>query len=237
MIRRLSKLYRWMRDGLAGTVVASSWALLWLLWPMGRPAKPPEVPGCAAEVSYVRMPAGDTRFRVMPDQFARPPLAGFGIADSIEGMMSEAPEPELPRPDFLERTPEDASRLLDGGRDLLAARIETMPSRYRYVSGAGPVFVSKAAPARGVHADLSHELESAGFQLPSPETMSGKGQKRWMVRAYLDVHPGGWVEHVMLETPCEDSAVNAMLTRYLLQGSVRKAGKSLSGRVTVTFVP
>ncbi len=237
MADRLRKLYHWSRDGLGSTIVALSWVLLWLLWPTGRPALPPKRPSRPAAISYVREPVSDARFRVMPDQFARAQLAVFGIADRIEGMMSEAPEPVLPAPDFLERTPEDAAHGPYGGEDLLAARIESTPSRYGYDAGDGPVFGPAGAPTSGIRVALSPELASSGLTLPSPADLSGKGQKPWMVRAYVEVHPRGWVEHVMLETPCEAAGVNAMLIRYLQKGKTARTGRCLSGRVTVTFVP
>lgn len=237
MSLRLRKLYRWLRDGFGSSVVASSWVLLWLLWPMAKPAAPRAAPGPAAAFSYVRVPTDSTRFRVMPDQFARAPLAGLGIADRIEGLMSEAPEPELPRPDLLERSPEDASRGMRLDRGSLTARLEGLPARHRYVALGGPVFGTGAARTTGVHVAVSPELAARGFALPSPGDLPGKWQKKWMVRAYLDVSPGGWVDHVLLETPCEDGEVNAMLTLYLQRGEVSKAGRALSGRVTVSFAP
>jgi hypothetical protein len=237
MSKRLRKLYHWFRDGFGSTVVASSWVLLWLLWPIRPPVAPSEGPGRAARVSYVRMSAGDMRFRVMPDQFARAQLAGLGIADRIEGMMSEAPDPKLPPPDFLERTPEDAARGPRGNADLLAERAGAMPSRYRYDRGGAPVFGSAEPATSGVHVALSPVLKASGFELPSPAGLPGEGRKAWMVRAYIDVHPRGWVEHVILETPCDDADVNATIIRYLQKGSATATERRRSGRVTVAFVP
>ena len=221
--------------GIPTIVIAAMWVGLWGLLP--RPVSrsgAPELP--EPRVTYSAVAAREVRLHMAPHLFALPSPIGFspnGDQARPEPFTDAPPRP----PRYLDRDPAwtPSGALAGSGESVPSVLLPERSHSPWYV--ADPVFrAPEQEPARMFY-QVSAPLEGRAFKVP--DFAGGRlpiFDKPWQVRVHVDLDEEGRVKHVLLESGCDDPAINAMVIRemYRGRGKARK-GSIHGGSVTVGF--
>jgi hypothetical protein len=221
---------------LPSVFIAVGWVGLWFLWPSFDRWAPRPDDRPAPCVAFVRGLTVEGKPYMRPDLMGRPMRVEVPGEDFGAGMLGSLLSQPERHPRYLERDDGIGWATTNG---VAASRNGVLVElgSYRPIWRAERIFLaSRTEREMRLSSEVSGDLKKQGFEAPAfTEEELKRFDKPWQVVVYVDVNAAGQPAHVLLETGCEDSKINATVVRAMYRGKVSKPGAACSGRVTLSY--
>lgn len=226
-MKRKSSSYEPRMIGFPFIFIIAAWIMLWFIWPHGEPVVPRPGKTVAPRVSFIGNYISAYSNPVY--SVVKPVATDEDIAKPLPWMVA--------RPVKLLEKNEAA-----GGKSAAEnMKDELRDAAVRDMNAYVPVWQDKAvfSNVNGSTMHLTVEpagaLAEYGFQAPDLSSLPAKMDKPWLVSVFVRVDEKGKIEHVFLESGCENREINSTIVRSMYRGRVAKIGKMIEGRVRVNF--